>query len=158
MGQDCPKCKETPSHSECHRFGFFFVLMYPYGSLGVPLVPKRHDTLVELFRFTRYVFSTCSPVFCCLSTRGLEVSLHFWLSWPTVRRVLTTKKILCHDNSNEAIFRILKRIEKKHFQVEFYFKYKGSGKKSELLDNRMNKNPRDFYFLKMSVIKMSCKP
>jgi hypothetical protein len=23
--------------------------------LGVPLVPKSHDTLVELFRFTRYV-------------------------------------------------------------------------------------------------------
>ena len=33
----------------------FLVLMYPYVSLGVPLVPKSHDTLVELFRFTRYV-------------------------------------------------------------------------------------------------------
>ena len=30
------------------------------------------------------MFSTCSPVFCCLSARGLEVFLHFWQSWPTV--------------------------------------------------------------------------
>ena len=29
--------------------------MYPFESLGVPLVPKSLDTLVELFRFTRYV-------------------------------------------------------------------------------------------------------
>ena len=29
--------------------------MYPYGSLGVPLVPKSYDTSVELFIFTRYV-------------------------------------------------------------------------------------------------------
>jgi hypothetical protein len=42
MGQDCPKCKETPSHSECYWFYLFFVLMYPYGSLGVHLVPKRN--------------------------------------------------------------------------------------------------------------------
>ena len=33
----------------------FLVLMYPYGSLGVPLFPKSHDTLVELLRFTKYV-------------------------------------------------------------------------------------------------------
>ena len=33
----------------------FLVLMYPHGSLGVPLVPKSHDTLVAIFRFTRYV-------------------------------------------------------------------------------------------------------
>ena len=33
-----------------------------------------------------FMFSTCSPVFCCLSARGLEVSSHFWQSWPTVRR------------------------------------------------------------------------
>ena len=24
MGQDCPKCKETSSHSECYRFWFFW--------------------------------------------------------------------------------------------------------------------------------------
>ena len=29
--------------------------MGPLESLGVPLVPKSLDTLVELFRFTRYV-------------------------------------------------------------------------------------------------------
>ena len=34
-----------------------------------------------------FMFSTCSPVFCCLSARGLEVSLHFWQSWPTVHRL-----------------------------------------------------------------------
>ena len=33
----------------------FLVLMYPYGSVGVLLVPKSHNTFVELFRFTRYV-------------------------------------------------------------------------------------------------------
>ena len=31
-----------------------FGLMYPYVSFGVPFVPKRHDTLIELFRFTRF--------------------------------------------------------------------------------------------------------
>ena len=31
-----------------------------------------------------FMLSTCSPIFCCLSARGLEVSLHFWQSWPTV--------------------------------------------------------------------------
>ena len=29
--------------------------MYPYGYLEIPLAPKSHDTLVELFRFTIYV-------------------------------------------------------------------------------------------------------
>ena len=57
MGQDCPKCKETPLTVNVIDFDFFFVLMYPYGSFGVPLVPKSHDTLVEFFRFTRYVES-----------------------------------------------------------------------------------------------------
>ena len=43
-----------------------------------------------------FMFSTYSPVFYCLSARGLdvsvtitskfEVSLHFWQSWPTVQR------------------------------------------------------------------------
>ena len=33
----------------------FLVLMNPLGSLWVPLVPKSHDTLLELFRFTRYL-------------------------------------------------------------------------------------------------------
>ena len=31
----------------------FLVFMFPYGSLEVPLVPKSHITLVELFKFTR---------------------------------------------------------------------------------------------------------
>ena len=31
------------------------------------------------------MFPTCSPIFCCLSTRGLDVFLHFGQSWPTVR-------------------------------------------------------------------------
>ena len=26
VGQDCPKCKETPSHSECYGFWFFFCI------------------------------------------------------------------------------------------------------------------------------------
>ena len=55
MGQDRSKCKETLSHSEWHRFWIFGFFMYPYGSLEVPLVPKSHNTLVELFKFTRYV-------------------------------------------------------------------------------------------------------
>ena len=33
----------------------FFGLMHSYEVLGVPLVPKSHDTLEELFRFKRYV-------------------------------------------------------------------------------------------------------
>ena len=33
----------------------FLVLMYPFGSLGVPWSQKVNDTFVELFRFTRYV-------------------------------------------------------------------------------------------------------
>jgi hypothetical protein len=37
------------------------VLMYPYGSLEVPLVPKSQNTL-ELFKFTRYRGSPDSPV------------------------------------------------------------------------------------------------
>ena len=53
MGQDWPKCKETPS--QILSILKFLVLMYPYGSLWVPLVSKSHDTLVELFRFARYV-------------------------------------------------------------------------------------------------------
>ena len=47
--------KKPPLNVNAIDFDFFFVLMYPYGSLGVPLVPKSHDVLVELFRFTRYV-------------------------------------------------------------------------------------------------------
>ena len=31
-----------------------------------------------------FMFSTCSTTFCCLSARGLEVSLHFCQSWSTV--------------------------------------------------------------------------
>ena len=45
--------KKPPLRVNVFNFEFL-VLMYPYGSLGVPLVPKSHDTLVELFRFTRY--------------------------------------------------------------------------------------------------------
>jgi hypothetical protein len=33
----------------------FFGFNVSYWYLGVPLVPKSHDTLVELFRFTRYL-------------------------------------------------------------------------------------------------------
>ena len=60
MGQDRPKYKETVSYSESFWFWFWFFLflMYPYGSLWVPLTPKSHDTLVELFKFTRYVEGT----------------------------------------------------------------------------------------------------
>ena len=52
MGQDCPKCKETPL---VLSILIFLVWMYPYGSFGVPLIPKSHDTLAELFRFTGYM-------------------------------------------------------------------------------------------------------
>ena len=38
-----------------------------------------------------FMFSTCSPVFCCLNARGLEVSLHFWRSWPTVHHLQMLK-------------------------------------------------------------------
>ena len=33
------------------------------------------------------MFFTCSTAFCCLFAIGLEVSLHFWQSWPTVHSV-----------------------------------------------------------------------
>ena len=56
-----------------------------------PLVDKQQTTCenVEIRKFSlgtqvNLMFSTCSPIFCCLSARGLEVSLHFWQSWPTV--------------------------------------------------------------------------
>jgi hypothetical protein len=59
-----------------------------------PLVhkQKKKGENVENIKFSldthlNFMFSTCSPVFCCLSARGLEVSLHFWRSWPTVRPV-----------------------------------------------------------------------
>ena len=55
MGQDRPKCKETRSHSEILLTLNFLVVMYPYWSLGVPLVPKSQDILIKLFRVTRYV-------------------------------------------------------------------------------------------------------
>ena len=45
------------------------------------------------------MFSTCSPIFCCLSARGLEVSLHFWQSWPTVWRLRT----FAYDMSEVAV-------------------------------------------------------
>ena len=76
MGQACPKCKETPSHMLAILI--FLVLMYPYVSLGVPLVPKSHDTLVKPFKNKegqknfqvhgfRFLFlSFCVPGnFCC---------------------------------------------------------------------------------------------
>ena len=56
-----------------------------------PLAQKQQKMgeNVENIKFSldtqlNFMFSTCSPVFCCLSARGLEVSLHFWQSWPTV--------------------------------------------------------------------------
>ena len=58
MGQDRQKCKETPLSEWMSSILDFLVLMYLYGSLGVPLVPKSHDTLLELFKFTRYVEGT----------------------------------------------------------------------------------------------------
>ena len=39
MDQDCPKSKETSSHSERGLIDFE-LFAYPYGSLGVPVVPK----------------------------------------------------------------------------------------------------------------------
>ena len=47
--------KKPPLTVNVINFDFFLVLMYPYGSFGVPLVPRSHDILVELFRFTRHV-------------------------------------------------------------------------------------------------------
>jgi hypothetical protein len=58
MGQDPLKCKETFSK----LMSLILVLMYPYGSLEVPLVPKSQNTL-ELFKFTRYRGSPDSTVF-----------------------------------------------------------------------------------------------
>ena len=69
VGQDRQKCKETSN----------------------PLADKQQKTgeNVENIKFSldtqlNFMFSTFSPVFCCLSARRLEVSLHFWQSWPTV--------------------------------------------------------------------------
>ena len=140
------------------------VVMYPYGSLGVPLVPKSHDTLqcigriiqiyktswicgekygafcsiskislkslysvswlfwclalqginnkkkgesVEDIKFSvdtqlNFIFSTFSPTFCCLSARGLEVSLHFWQSWPTVRRTVFRLNWIIHIHKGQV--------------------------------------------------------
>ena len=36
-------------------FGFYVSIWVPWSPLRVPLVPKSHDSLVELFRFTRFV-------------------------------------------------------------------------------------------------------
>ena len=44
--------------------------------------------------------STCSPIFCCLSARGLEVSLHSWQSWPTVRHTLGQNSKFCLKSLN----------------------------------------------------------
>ena len=49
------KVKKPPLRVNDINFDFFFVFMYPYGSLGIPSVPKSRDALVESFRFTRYV-------------------------------------------------------------------------------------------------------
>ena len=69
VGQDREKCKETLN----------------------PVADKQQKTVehVENIKFSldtqlNFMFSTCSPIFCCLSTRRLEVSLYFWQSWPTV--------------------------------------------------------------------------
>ena len=58
-----------------------------------PLMDKQQKMCedVENIRFSldthlNFMSYTCSPIFCCLSARGLEVSLHLWQSWPTVRR------------------------------------------------------------------------
>ena len=54
IAQNVRKPSQTVNVIYFDFFGFL-KCMYPYGSLGVPLVPKSHDELVELFRFTRYV-------------------------------------------------------------------------------------------------------
>ena len=51
--QNVKKHPLTVNVEDVEDFKFFG--FYSYGSLGVPLVPKSHDILVELFRFTRYV-------------------------------------------------------------------------------------------------------
>ena len=50
-----------------------------------PLVDKQQKKVenVENIKFSyvsklNFMFSTCSPIFCCLSAGGLEVSLHFF--------------------------------------------------------------------------------
>ena len=52
IAQNVKKPSLTVNDIDFEFLGFF---MYPYGSLEVPLVPKSHNTLVELFKITRYV-------------------------------------------------------------------------------------------------------
>ena len=56
MGQNRPKCKETPLPLTVNVIDFeFFVLNVPEWVPWSPLDPKCYNTLVELFRFTEYV-------------------------------------------------------------------------------------------------------
>ena len=62
-----------------------------------PLGDKQQKTVgqVENIKFSldsqlNLMFSTCPTVFCCLSPRGPNVSLHFKQSWPTVWRSIYT--------------------------------------------------------------------
>ena len=72
VGQDCQKCKEIPHirpRKEEKRL-----------DTSGPLVDKQQKTgeHVENIKFSRvsklnFMFSTFSPDFCCLSTRGPDV-------------------------------------------------------------------------------------
>ena len=55
MGQTAPKRPETPILEWISPILILMVLICPYGSPWVPLVPKSHYKLVEVFKFTRYV-------------------------------------------------------------------------------------------------------
>ena len=56
---------------------------------------KGEDIKISLDTQLNFMFSKCSQVFCCISARGLEVSLHFWRSWPTVCRLRKCVRCAC---------------------------------------------------------------
>ena len=67
MGQTASKRPETSILEWISPILILMVLIHPYGSPWVPLVPKSHYKLIESFKFTRYVarnhmqFSPFSP-------------------------------------------------------------------------------------------------
>ena len=87
VGQDRQKCKETSSHLADKQ--------------------QKMGEYVENIKFSwvsklNFMFSTCSPLFCCLSNRGLEVSLHFWRSWPTVCHLVFSRKEMQQNKHNKS--------------------------------------------------------
>ena len=80
MGQDCPKCKETPSHSECFDFEFFgfnVSIWVPWSPLG----PKKSWYIGRIIQIHK-IWGEKQVAVCSISKISLKHFLTFLTSGP----------------------------------------------------------------------------